>query len=63
MSATVIELNTWKLRANAKEYVRRFVEYGFECAALWSMDHVHEGEAARFKRYVQEEMRKCGLPG
>lgn len=61
MSATVIELNTWRLRANAKEYVRRFIKYGFECAALWSMDHVCEHESARFSRYVSEEMKKCGF--
>ncbi|MGQ0658913.1 MAG: hypothetical protein ACT4NU_12630 [Chromatiales bacterium] len=56
-------MNSWKLRANAKEYVQRFLEYGFECAALWSMDHVPESDAARFKSYVREEMRKCGMQG
>ncbi len=62
MSASVIEMNAWKLRANAREYVRRFLEYGFECAALWSMDHVGEKDTARFKSFVREEMRKCGMP-
>ncbi|MCG3144199.1 MAG: hypothetical protein HONDAALG_01603 [Gammaproteobacteria bacterium] len=63
VSATIIEMNAWRLRADAKEYVRRFVEYGFECAALWSMDHVREADSARFSSYVREEMRKCGFSG
>ena len=63
MSATVIDMNAFKLRADAKEYVRRFLEYGFECAALWSMDHVCEADSARFSSYVREEMKKCGMKG
>ena len=61
MSATVIDMNAWKVRATAKEYVRRFVEYGFECAAMWSIDHVQEQESERFNHYVRDEMRKRGF--
>lgn len=63
MSATVIEMNAFKLRADAREYVRRFIEYGFECAAMWSMDHVREADSKRFSIFVCEEMKKRGMPG
>jgi hypothetical protein len=63
MSATVIQMDSWKLRASAREYVRRFVEYGFECAAMWSIDHVRDTDSASFNRFVREEMRKRGFAG
>ncbi|MFO1436662.1 MAG: hypothetical protein U1F34_10065 [Gammaproteobacteria bacterium] len=63
MTAVVIQMENWKLRASAKEYVRRFVEYGFECAAMWSLDHVRDTDSAHFNRYVREEMRKRGFGG
>lgn len=63
MSAVVVPLDTCRVRAAAREYVRRFVEYGFESAALWSQDNVLEKDARLFTRYVKEELRKKGFSG
>ncbi len=64
-TATIIRLEDWKNQSRvvsaAKEYVSRFIEYGFESAALWSQDNVSAEDAPLFNRIVREEMRKNGF--
>lgn len=61
MTAAIIEFRAFQMRTDAKEYVRRVVEYGHECASLWSMDRVNKGEERMFRQFVSEEMRRKGF--
>ena len=61
MAAAIIEFRALQMRTDAREYVRRVIEYGCECASLWSMDRVNKGEERMFKKFVSEEMRRRGF--
>lgn len=62
--AVVIDLNNYKLRGVAREYVRLLSEYGVESASLWSMEQLTtDNEKKLFKKFVKMEMRKFGFIG
>lgn len=61
MAAIVIEFRSRRMRSDAKEYVRRLLEYGFESASFWSMERLKKGDEPLFRKYVRDEMRKKGL--
>ena len=62
-TGVLLDFHTYKLHNDACRYIRCYLEYGAECASLWSTDHVSDGDRRQFCKLVADEMRKCGFNG
>lgn len=60
-SAVLLDFGGHRVKQLAREYARRYLQYGPECASIWSAHAVAKCDKILFGELVRREMRKYGI--